>query len=657
VRSRNHRTPSRACQKQLSARLSRGVPHSYRSAASSIATDHTTTLGRSRVGTVGDHVEPSEKLILWWALFHWASTPVSCGLIRPRIYPDIPVWVDNSADRLNYFVEITSTTPLTTCPTATIMYLYRRLGRPGVMAVTSVLLAVLRSLLALVFFVSALTKLADRGGFKSALRSFGVPERLQPALVLLVPVLELAIGIGLLPAASAWLAAAGALGLLIVFTVAIAAALVRGRRPECHCFGQFSSAPVTWKTVLRNGALMVATAAIVIMGTARPEPSLVTWINRLTLPEALGLIAAIVLAAVVSIETRMLARVLRQNGRLLLRIDALEESQGRAGLGVRPAARGIPGDPHAGLPVGAPAPAFRLDRLGGGTSTLAELMALGKPVMLAFVDPQCGPCTALLPELARWGLDLVGRLTLAVITTGSIQANNHKLAGHSLTHILLQKGGEIGEAYRAHGTPSMVLVEPSGVIGSPVAAGAEAIRGLMGRFTATQYQPGDTGGRKAPNLVLNGSNGAHRGVGAIRHAHTGEAAPDLRLPGIDGKQISLAAFRGQTTLVLFWNPACGFCLRMLDDLKAWEASRVDASPRLLVVSTGNAEINRAMGLRSPVVLDAAFESARAFGAGGTPSAVLVDKDGRVASEVAVGGPAVLALATRPVTTLKVGVQP
>jgi len=525
------------------------------------------------------------------------------------------------------------------------------------MAVTSALLAVFRSLLVLVFFVSALTKLTDRGGFKSALWSFGVPERLQPAVVLLVPVLELAIGIGLLPATSAWLAATGALGLLIVFTVAIAAAILRGRRPECHCFGQFSSAPVSWKTVLRNGALMVAAAAIVIMGTTRPGPSLVTWVNRLTLPAALGLIVAVVVLTVVSIETWVLARVLRQNGRLLLRIDALEESLSRVGLHARPAVGTIPGDPHSGLPVGAPAPAFHLDRLDGGTSTLAELVALGKPVMLAFVDPKCGQCTALLPELARWELDLADRLTIAVITTASIQASGHMLAGHGLTHVLIQKGREVGKAYRALGTPSMVLVDPSGVIGSPVAAGPEAIRMLIARFTAIHYQPGDTNRNETPNLVLNGSNGARGAVSAARNPHIGEAAPEFRLPGIDGKQVSLAAFRGHATLVLFWSPACGFCLRTLDDLKAWEASRTDASPRLLVVSTGGAETNRAMGLRSPVVLDAGFESARAFGASGTPSAVLVDKDGRIASEVAVGGPAVLALATKPVTALKVGGQP
>jgi len=64
----------------------------------------------------------------------------------------------------------------------------------------------------------------------------------------------------------------------------------------------------------------------------------------------------------------------------------------------------------------------------------------------------------------------------------------------------------------------------------------------------------------------------------------------------------------------------------------------------LFISSGAAEANRAMKLTSPVLLDEAFHTGRMFGAAGTPAAVLIDRDGRVASAVAVGGPAVLALA-------------
>jgi hypothetical protein len=83
---------------------------------------------------------------------------------------------------------------------------------------------------------------------------------------------------------------------------------------------------------------------------------------------------------------------------------------------------------------------------------------------------------------------------------------------------------------------------------------------------------------------------------------------------------------------------------MLDDLNALEADPPEGAPEILVVSAGTEEDNRAMGLRSTVVLDQGFSVGSAFGASGTPSAVLVDAEGKVASEVAVGAPAVLALA-------------
>jgi hypothetical protein len=63
-----------------------------------------------------------------------------------------------------------------------------------------------------------------------------------------------------------------------------------------------------------------------------------------------------------------------------------------------------------------------------------------------------------------------------------------------------------------------------------------------------------------------------------------------------------------------------------------------------VVSAGSEESNEEMGLGSTVVLDQQFSAGRAFGASGTPSAVLVDAEGNVASEVAVGAPGVLGLA-------------
>ena len=62
-----------------------------------------------------------------------------------------------------------------------------------------------------------------------------------------------------------------------------------------------------------------------------------------------------------------------------------------------------------------------------------------------------------------------------------------------------------------------------------------------------------------------------------------------------------------------------------------------------MVSTGDVAANKALGFRSTVLLDQGFQVAPKFGANGTPMAVLIDEDGRVASGVAVGVDQVLSL--------------
>jgi thiol-disulfide isomerase/thioredoxin len=108
--------------------------------------------------------------------------------------------------------------------------------------------------------------------------------------------------------------------------------------------------------------------------------------------------------------------------------------------------------------------------------------------------------------------------------------------------------------------------------------------------------------------------------------------------------IALEALRGRNTLLLFWNPDCGFCRAMHDDLLSWERSANGVTPRLVVVSSGDEPSTRAEGFRSLVLLDEDFAAGTAFNANGTPMAVLVDAEGRIASLVAAGPEAVLALA-------------
>ncbi|HET6207935.1 MAG TPA: TlpA disulfide reductase family protein, partial [Terracidiphilus sp.] len=124
----------------------------------------------------------------------------------------------------------------------------------------------------------------------------------------------------------------------------------------------------------------------------------------------------------------------------------------------------------------------------------------------------------------------------------------------------------------------------------------------------------------------------------------GDPAPSLKLPDLNGRIVDLEKFSQKETVVLFWNPGCGFCQRMLPELKEWEHRVAPGGPQLLLISTGTVEANRAMGLRCHVLLDQSFASGRTFHVGGTPSAVLVDAEGKIASEVVSGAPAVMSLA-------------
>jgi peroxiredoxin len=508
-----------------------------------------------------------------------------------------------------------------------------------------VVLLAARILLAAVLAVAGATKLADRTGSRQAVIDFGLPAALAGPLGRFVPLAELAAAALLLPVATAWWGGLGALALLLAFTVGIVVNLARGRRPECRCFGQLHSEPVGWPTLVRNGVLASVAGFVVWQGRADPGASAVAWLGDLTTAERVALLLGVASLVLLAAVAWLLIQLLGQSGRVLLRLDNLE-----ARLAGRPMPAIVPATPaplpELGLPLGAPAPAFSLASLRGEALTLDDLRGAGKPVLLLFSDPGCSPCNALLPEVGRWQRDHAGVVTLAVVGRGNAKANRAKSTEHGLTRVLLQRDYEVAEAYRASGTPSAVLVRPDGTIGSAVAPGADAIRALVARTVGLPVP-------LAPATGVNGTNGAvvangtalAPGAPAVPAApRPGQRAPALTLPDLAGEPVALARPRGEQTLLLFWDPRCGFCARMLDDLKTWEAAPRTGAPKLLVVSTGTVEENRAMGLRSPVVLDQGFRAGQAFGAGGTPSAVLIDAKGDVASEVAVGAPAVLALA-------------
>jgi len=126
-----------------------------------------------------------------------------------------------------------------------------------------VVAVVARFVLAAVFAVAGWAKARDQVGTRRAVRDFGVPAVISTPVAFILPVAELTVAALLVLGDTATLGAVGAIILLVLFIVAIAASLARGQRPDCHCFGQTRSEPVSRATLARNWALM-ALAVLVL---------------------------------------------------------------------------------------------------------------------------------------------------------------------------------------------------------------------------------------------------------------------------------------------------------------------------------------------------------------------------------------------------------
>src|SRR5260221_1427474 len=128
----------------------------------------------------------------------------------------------------------------------------------------SLVLLFARFLLAVVFVVAGLAKLADRAGSRQALYDFGLPAALAGPSGLLLPLAELAVAVALLLSASAWWGALGALALLLLFVAGIGYNLAHRRGPDCHCFGPLFSPPPGRATLVPN--LLPAALAAFVLG-------------------------------------------------------------------------------------------------------------------------------------------------------------------------------------------------------------------------------------------------------------------------------------------------------------------------------------------------------------------------------------------------------
>lgn len=477
-------------------------------------------------------------------------------------------------------------------------------------------LFLVRIILFAIFALAGIAKLYDLQGSKKAVSDFGMPDFLAKPLAVLLPVAEIAIALLLVFVQTSWFGAIGAAILLTVFIGGMAYQMAKGNAPDCHCFGAVHSEPVSPKSLIRNGIFLLPAIGLIISGRENQGLNLFDNSNNISQEPPMQIIIGLAVVGLLAAVVYFLKQISEQQIQIMRRIEILEFS---ATEGTKEVEREDVSAPTEGLPISAPAPDFTLPDLGGKELSLQNLLAPEKAIVLFFVSPTCNPCGALLPEIENWQESFKDKLEFVFISNGKAKENAEKLSGKTFKKILLQKDREVAEIYGAKWTPTVILINSDGRIASHATAGDTAIRELFAKIETKAAENG--------KFLIAGSNGSSK---------IGQEIPAFELNDVAGRKVTANDLQGKQTLITYWSQGCGFCTKMLDELREWDKTKGQDAPNLLIVSSGEAENHSEMDLKSTIVLDNERKLPQELGMSGTPSAILINENGKIISEVAVG---------------------
>jgi peroxiredoxin len=352
------------------------------------------------------------------------------------------------------------------------------------------------------------------------------------------------------------------------------------------------------------------------------------------LQAVVSVVAGLLLVAVAGLSWVLVA-ILRQQGRVLLRLEALERqppATAGAAHGARAAFRGE----ETGTAVGS----FALEDPYGQRVTLEDFR--GKRVLLVHWDPACGFCEQIATELAALDAPLRRRNTeLVLVTHGTAESNRAFSEGKALNcRILLQESQRV-DVFETMGTPVAYWLDEQGRVAAPLAVGATEVVELARSVAESDVKPL----RIRP---VSSSRIERAGLDA------GAPAPSFTLPDLEGRPVSLTDYRGRRVLLVFSDPACGPCDELARDLvRTHRQEDGDSAPAVIIVSRGSEDENRRKAreheIPFPVVIQRGWTLSRQYGMFATPIAFLISEEGEIAAKVATGRDEILALAAAPLT--------
>lgn len=113
-------------------------------------------------------------------------------------------------------------------------------------------------------------------------------------------------------------------------------------------------------------------------------------------------------------------------------------------------------------------------------------------------------------------------------------------------------------------------------------------------------------------------------------------SPDISLPGIDGRELNLADYRGQPLLITFWATSCPGCLREMPHLIELYRELAPQGLEIIAIAMDYDPPSHVLAMRDarripyPIALDIHADAARAFGdVRVTPTSFLIAPDGRI----------------------------
>ncbi len=483
-----------------------------------------------------------------------------------------------------------------------------------------IVLLLIRLFLFGVFMLAGITKLLDLPGSEKAVKAFGTPDEFAKTFAIALPFAEIVFALCFLFTGTAWVGAIGALILLLSFIGGMIWQISQGKAPECHCFGQLHSEPVGKKSLIRNIAFALLALLLIGQGKAGQGISLAD-----TDAEMLRTLLMLLIFVVAVIVLFFIKKLSEQQTEIIKRLDVMDFIARDGSVVERPNV----GSLDDSLPIGAPFPDFSIADGSGNLVTSGHLIAKARPALFLFVSPTCNPCGALLPEVLEWQSELGEKLDFVIVSTGKREANIDKFGGEIADGILIEEKRELAEQVHAKWTPTAIFVAKDGTIASHPATGDTAIRNLVDKLRNEDLT------REFIYFAETNVTGKPPFIGRL--------VPDFSLDDLEGRKYTKSDLEGKKTLAIFWSTDCPHCIRMMSEIQEWDKARSPDDVNLIVFSEGDHEPHKELGLSSPVLLEKDYKTAIGLGMFGTPSAVLIDEQGRITTETAIGAPNIWAL--------------